>query len=86
MLEYYRRYKHKETTDDTFCDRWTFLTTCCYKYKMNCKLCPNEIVCQRYNNNRNKYKIHPVKYAMLLTYAKLGKPNLQGGYFDTRNE
>jgi hypothetical protein len=67
-----------------FCDRWTFQTLCCYKYKTNCGLCPNSIVCEKYVKTKNEYNLKPVKYAMLKTLEKIGKP--RGEENDTRDE
>lgn len=55
------------------CNRWTWQTLCCYVHKGNCAECSNEIVCEKYNT-KNEYGIKAVKYAMLLSYARLGKP------------
>ena len=58
--------------------KWTNLTITCYKQKMNCKLCPKSYDCKiasKYNKACSKtYGMHPIKYEMLLTFAKLGKP------------
>lgn len=80
-----RKYEKTDSRKGIFCERWTFQTTCCYKYRMKCELCPNNMVCKMYTGVKNEYKIHPVKYAMLLTYSRLGEPK---GYlnYDTRNE
>lgn len=73
MEEQYRQYYKKDMNKSIFCDRWTFLTRCCYKYKMRCIDCPNDIVCSKYEF-KTPYGIRAVKYATLLTYARLGKP------------
>ena len=65
-------------------DRWTFQTLCCYKYKTNCEICPESIVCGKYSPTINEYNLKPVKYAMLKTLEKLGKP--KGCEDDTRDE
>ncbi|MBQ2175392.1 MAG: hypothetical protein II453_10095 [Alphaproteobacteria bacterium] len=73
------RYEHKGNFKHIPTDRWTFQTTCCYKYKGYCKECPENIVCSRFETN-NPYSVKPVKYAMILTYSQIGKP--KGGIYD----
>lgn len=70
--------KYKLYGSDYFAERWTYQTKCCYKYQCNCNICPNDIVCTIYESQNTgvkvPYGIRPVKYAMLLTYARIGKP------------
>jgi len=59
--------------NNIICDQWTLQTLHCYLAKTNCKICPENEICEKYGSN-NVYGIKAVKYAMLLTYAKLNAP------------
>lgn len=57
------------------CDRWTGLTKACYENKGHCNpRCDGYEVCNKYNGKRTSFVIKPIKWAMILTFAKLGKP------------
>lgn len=57
---------------------WNFTTACCFKFKTHCVDCPNRIVCELYANaSKNVYKIHPVKFATLMTYSNIGIEGLE---------
>ena len=68
-----RKYLKGNPDSGIFIERWTFQTICCYIHKGICEECSNSIVCEKYTT-KNPYRIKPVKYAMLLTYARLGAP------------
>lgn len=56
---------------------WNYTTACCFKYKTHCVDCPNHVVCKLYADvSRNPYKIHPIKYATLMTYSNIGLEGL----------
>lgn len=58
--------------DRTF-QRWNYTTACCFKFKTHCMDCPNRVVCELYADvSRNPYKIHPIKFATLMTYSNIG--------------
>ena len=57
--------------------QWNYTTACCFKYKTNCDKCPNTIVCSRHTHWVGDYKIHPVKYATLKTYANIGRKGIE---------
>ncbi len=62
--------------DRTF-QHWNYTTACCFKYKTHCVDCPNRVVCELYADaSNNTYKIHPIKFAMLMTYSNLGTEGL----------
>ena len=53
--------------------RWNYTTACCFKFKTHCENCPNSLVCKLYaDSSKNTYNIHPIKFAMLMTYANIG--------------
>lgn len=52
--------------------QWNYTTACCFKHKCKCDRCPNVIVCSQITNPVGDYKIHPVKYATIKTYANIG--------------
>ena len=53
--------------------KWNYTTACCFKFKTHCVDCPNRVVCKLYADaSSNTYKIHPIKFAMLMTYAYIG--------------
>lgn len=55
-----------------------YTTACCFKYKTNCADCPNRVVCELYSEaSKNEYHIHPIKFAMLMTYANIGLEGLE---------
>lgn len=58
---------------DVISSRWTLQTLHCYWAKTNCEICPENEICTKYGSN-NVYGIKAVKYAMLKTLEKLGKP------------
>lgn len=56
-------------------DRWTRLTIACFEHKGHCNIrCEGYDVCRKYEGKRTTFGIKPIKWAMILTYAKLGKP------------
>lgn len=56
-------------------NHWNDSTRCCYRHKGKCEFCPNGIVCDTYDNlAENEYQMRAVKYAMMMTFAKIGKP------------
>lgn len=56
---------------------WNYTTACCFKFKTHCEYCPNRVVCKLYSDSSsNPYKIHPIKYAMLMTYSNIGTEGL----------
>lgn len=73
-----RKYIKQDSSKGLYYERWTYQTLCCYKYEGHCELCPESIVCERIDTP-NEYGIKPVKYAMLLTLAHVGKPQ-KGNY------
>jgi len=63
--------------DRTF-QRWNYTTACCFKFKTHCVDCPNHVVCKLYaDTSSNTYKIHPIKYATLMTYSNIGTEGLE---------
>ena len=58
--------------------KWNYTTACCFKYKTHCIDCPNRVVCEMYSDSsKNSYHIHPIKFAMLMTYANIGTEGLE---------
>ena len=58
--------------------KWNYTTACCFKYKTHCIDCPNHVVCELYSDSSsNSYHIHPIKFAMLMTYANIGTEGLE---------
>lgn len=56
---------------------WNYTTATCFKHKTQCNDCPNNLVCKMYSNiGKNTYKIHPVKFATLMTYSNIGVKGL----------
>ena len=69
------------TRNARFFKRWNYTTACCFKYKTKCADCPNCIVCEMYSDlGKNKYNIHPIKYATLMTYSNIGVKGLEEAY------
>ena len=58
--------------------QWNFTTACCFKYKTNCEICPNQIVCEKF---KKENAIHPVKYATMMTYRNIGTKGLNNFKF-----
>ena len=57
--------------------KWNYTTAHCFKYKTQCADCPNNVVCELYSkSSKNPYKIHPIKYATLMTYSNIGTEGL----------
>lgn len=57
--------------------KWNYTTACCFKFKTHCVDCPNNVVCKLYADaSSNTYKIHPIKFATLMTYANIGTEGL----------
>ena len=53
--------------------QWNNTTALCFFNKTNCNICTNFKVCEKYKDlSKNKYSIHPIKYATLMTYKKIG--------------
>lgn len=57
-------------------ERWTDLAKHCYQRKCRCEGCSEEYgACvERWDAKHNEYGIKPMKYAVLMTYAEIGKP------------
>lgn len=53
--------------------QWNHTTALCFFNKTNCESCSNSNVCEKYkDSSKNKYSIHPIKFATLMTYSKIG--------------
>lgn len=65
---------------------WNYTTACCFKYKTDCKICPNKIVCAKYTKPVGNYYIHPVKYATLKTYANIGLEGYESAFANSENK
>ena len=58
--------------------KWNYTTACCFKYKTRCEKCLNQVVCKIYSDvSDNPYKIHPIKFATLMTYSNIGLDGLE---------
>lgn len=61
---------------------WNYTTACCFLHKTNCEKCPNKIVCAQIKRPVGDYKIHPVKYATLKTYANIGLEGFKRAFIE----
>ena len=73
--------------------QWNYTTACCYKHKMICANCPNEIVCSKVTYTIEG--MHPYKYAALQTFKNIGLKGYKrafvqkvfaGGYDESRRD
>jgi len=54
--------------------KWNNTTALCYWRKMECKGCPNSLACGVNKENKNRYRIKQIKFAVLMTYTNIGAP------------
>lgn len=66
--------------------KWNYTTACCFLHKTKCENCPNNIVCEKFDNET---EMHPIKYSTLMTYRNIGLEGIREYLkenYDTRNE
>lgn len=69
------RYHYDANNQDSrLYQKWNNTTLNCYYHNMCCKSCSNDWACKLNKENFNKYHIKQVKFATLMTYANIGKP------------
>ena len=66
--------KKKDFSDQYIYQRWNYTTACCYRYKTDCSICPNRIVCGDF---KKEDQIHPIKYATMVTLRNVGTEGLE---------